>query len=152
MKTPITWQAPEYYHREKSADWYWAVGIISLSAAATAIILGNALFGLLVIIGTFSLLLYASRKPSIVDIEINENGIKVGKIYYPYRNLESFWVEENHSYPKILLKPKKFFVAHTVIHIEDEDPTEIRDFLREHLTEEEQSEPLVHMIMEYLGF
>lgn len=152
MKAPITWQAPEYYHRDKSADWYWAVGIIALSAAGTAIILDNVIFGLVIIIATFSLMMYASRRPATIDIEINERGVKTGKMYYPYSNLESFWVEENHSYPKILLKSKNVIVPHIVIHIEDEDPNEIRDFLREHLTEEEQSESLIHAIMEYLGF
>lgn len=152
MKAPIEWQAPEYYHREKSADWYWAVGIISLSAAATAIILDNVLFGVMIIIGAFTLSLYASRRPALVNIEINETGIKIGKIFYPYGNLESFWVEETHAYPKILLKSKKVLVSHIVISTEEKDPDEIREFLRKHLTEEEQSEPLIHMIMEYLGF
>jgi hypothetical protein len=152
MKAPITWQAPEYYHRDKSADWYWAVGIIALSAAATAIILDNVIFGILIVIATFSLMMYASRRPLTINVEINERGIKTGKMYYPYTNLDSFWVEENHAYPKILLKSKNVIVPHIVIHVEDEDPDEIRDFLREHLTEEEQHESLIHLVMEYLGF
>ena len=152
MKQPIAWQTPEYYHREKGADWYWAVGIISISAAATAIILDNVLLGVLIIIGAFSLLLYASRKPSIIDIEINERGVNVGKVLYPYGNLESFWVEETHAYPKILLRSKKLLVSHIVINIEEENPDVVREFLREHLPEEEQHEPLIQMTMEYLGF
>lgn len=152
MKPPINWHAPEYYFREKSADWYWAVGIISLSAAATSIILDNVLFGLLLVIGAFSLMIYASRRPAIIDIEINEKGVKAGKVFYPYSNLDSFWVEETHSYPKILLRSKKVLVTHIVIHLEEKDPEEVREFLREHLPEVEQSESLAHSVMEYLGF
>lgn len=152
MKTPITWQAPEYYYREKSADWYWAVGIISVSAAATAIILENVLFGLLLIIGAFSLMIYASRRPEIIDIEINEKGVRMGRVFYPFANLDSFWVEENHSYPKILLRSKKVLVSHIIVHLENENPEDVREFLREHLPEVEQSESLAHTLMEYLGF
>lgn len=152
MKAPITWRAPEYYFREKGADWYWAVGIISISVTATAIILDNVLFGLLVIIAALSLMIYASRRPAIADVEINEKGVKFGKMFYPFSNLDSFWVEETHAYPKILLKSKKVFVSHIVIHLEDEDPEEVRGFLREHLPEVEQAEPLMQSIMEYLGF
>ncbi len=152
MKSPIRWEAREYYHREKGADWFWAVGIISVSAAATAVILGNVLLGVLIILAAFSLLIYAAKKPSVMEVEINEAGVRVGKIFYPYENLESFWVEETHAYPKILLRSKKLFVGHIVIATEEESPEEIRNFLREHLPEQEQSEPLIQMTMEYLGF
>lgn len=152
MKSPISWRAPEYYHRDKRADWYWAVAIISISAAATAFILDNVLFGLLVIIAACSLMIYASRRPAIIDVEINEKGIKMGKVFYPYANLDSFWVEETHAYPKILLKSKKALVSHIVVHLEEQDPEEARVFLREHLPEIEQHEPLMQSVMEYLGF
>ena len=41
MKPLIEWDAPEHHYVEKTADWYWAVGIITLTAAALAFIFGN---------------------------------------------------------------------------------------------------------------
>jgi len=51
----IEWDAHEYEHRERSPDWFWAVGIISVSVAVAAVIFGNIIFGILVIIAAFTL-------------------------------------------------------------------------------------------------
>ena len=40
----IEWDAHEYEHKERSADWFWAVGIISVSMAVAAIIFGIFFF------------------------------------------------------------------------------------------------------------
>ena len=40
----ISWEAPEHRHTDKSSDWYWALGIIAIAAAAAALVFGNTLF------------------------------------------------------------------------------------------------------------
>ena len=39
----ISWNAPEHYHVEKTNDWYWAVGIITLALAVVCIMFGQVL-------------------------------------------------------------------------------------------------------------
>jgi hypothetical protein len=51
----LEWQAPEYIHTEKTGDWYWIVGIISVSIFLISAILGDIIFGLLVLVSTFAL-------------------------------------------------------------------------------------------------
>ena len=151
-KTPIHWQAFEYMHREKSSDWFWAVGIISAAGAATAVIFNDILFAVLIVVGTFALCLYAARRPVRVNFEINEKGIIVEKTQYPYTSLESFWVEENIGTPKVLIKSNKVMMPFIILPIEEAGADHIREYLSEHLPQEEHNEPLLHHVMEYLGF
>lgn len=150
----ISWQAPEYYHEHKTADWYWAVSIIATSGAAVAVVFNNVLLALLIVIGAISLMLVSSRPPKIVDVKIDSNGIVLGKFRYPYGTLRSFWIHEYDHHAKLLLTSTKTLAPLVVISIDPADinPQDVRELLQPHIAEEEQHEPLLQLIMEYLGF
>ncbi len=148
----ISWQTFEYLHTEKTNDWYWIVGIVTISIAVVSIILNNVIFAILIIISSFTLSLFASRKPDIVPVTLDHLGVTFGRTHYAYSNLESFWVETRDGYPRLLLKSQKIFMPFVVIHTEEENPEEIRSVLRQHLKEEEHSEPLLEKVLIYLGF
>ncbi len=144
----------EYYHRPKGADWYWVVGIIAVSAAATAVILNNVLLAVLIVIGTFSLTMYAARKPHEHDIEISDGGVTVDKYRFSYTNLVSFWIEHFEN-PRLLIKTNRIVMPHIIIpvaNLNEEEKDELRHFLATKIPEEEQTEPLLEQVMEYLGF
>ena len=148
----LSWQTVEYLHQEKTADWYWIVGIVTISIAVITIILNNIIFGILIIVSSFTLSLFASRKPDLVKVEINSMGVTVGNTKYPYNHLQSFWIETREHTPKILLKSQKVFMPFIVIFIEDVDPEEVHSLLSKYLPEEEHTEPLLEKLLVYLGF
>jgi hypothetical protein len=152
MNEPLSWQAPQHLYKEKTSDWYWIVGIVTLSIALIAIILNNVIFAILIIVSAFTLSLYASKKPEVVTVKIDGKGIVVGETRYPYENLDSFWVETREMYPKVLFKSKKLLMPFIVVLIEDVEPEEIRETLLRYLPEEEHIEPLLEKILMYLGF
>ncbi|KKW40533.1 MAG: hypothetical protein UY91_C0041G0006 [Parcubacteria group bacterium GW2011_GWB1_55_9] len=43
----LEWKGREYDHNPKSADWYWALGIIAVAATVAAILFGNYLLAVL---------------------------------------------------------------------------------------------------------
>jgi len=149
----IVWQTLEYQSRTKSGDWFWAIGIIAVSAAAAAILFKNFLFGILIIIATFTLMLQAARKPRLIQFEINQTTIAAGPVAYPFSSLESFWLDEtNPTDRRLLLKSKNLTAMLIAIPLGDTEPQIIRDFLANRLTEAELHEPLAQKIMEALGF
>ena len=148
----LQWHAREYIHTEKSADWYWIVAIIVASVAVISIILSNLIFAILIIVSFFTLSLFASRKPEIILMEINNLGVNVGNTHYPYVHLESFWIETRELYPRLILKSKKTFMPFVVILIEDMEPEKIREFLLKHLPEVEHTEPFLEKLLIYFGF
>jgi hypothetical protein len=148
----ISWKAPEHIHTEKSADWYWIVGIISITCAIISVLLSNIIFAVLIIVGVFTLTLYSSKKPAIVHIELMPMGIKVHDLLYLYTNLESFWIEEHELVPRILFKTTKKVAPHVIVLLGDANPDEIRDELLLHLPEIKQSEPFLEKLLIYFGF
>ncbi len=157
QRAPITWQAYEYHHVPKSTDWFWAVSIIAICAAITAVIFSDALFAVVIIIGTFALFMYAVRRPELVDFELNVKGVMIGTKLYPYATLESFWVEEFtnvHPHPKLLIKSQKIAMPLIAIPVPADEihHEEVRQYILNYLPEEEHAEPLSQKIMEHLGF
>ncbi|MEQ1500278.1 MAG: hypothetical protein ABL917_02825 [Parcubacteria group bacterium] len=148
----ISWQTHEYHHTEKTSDWYWIVGIVTVSIAIIAIILNNIIFALLIIVSSITLSLFASKKPEIIDVNIDNSGITINKTRYPYSHLDSFWVELTHFRPRIILKSKKLLMPYIVIFIEEVEPEEIRSVLSSKLEEVEHHEPFLEKLLIYLGF
>jgi len=151
---PIKWQAHEYFHYERSMDWYWAVAIISLSIITLAFLFDDYLFALVVIVGVFTLVMYANRKPRLITFEVNRKGVRVDKMLYPYASIESFWVEDHHEHPepRLILKSNKVVMPFIIIPIAEIHPDEVHQYLLNFIPEEEHHEPLAQRIMESLGF
>ena len=149
----IEWQASEYEHKERSSDWFWAVGIIAFAIAIVSIIFGNIIFGVLVLIRAFSLAIFANRPPNILDVTVDERGITRDKVQYPYSSLESFWIDIEHPHKKIILRSNKMLMPLIIIPISDEvDIDNLHDKLSLFLKEEFHSLPLIERLLEYLGF
>ncbi|MFA5838749.1 MAG: hypothetical protein WC849_02330 [Candidatus Paceibacterota bacterium] len=148
-KKIIRWSAEEFEYSEKSVDWFWAVGVVSVGFAVLSIFLGNLLFALLIIISAFALSMQAVRKPKVINFEINDEGIIIDKKLYIYNTLESFWVINKE---KIIIKSKKAVVPFLIIPLQNMNPRSVREYLLKNLKEEEMSEPFGQVVMEKLGF
>ena len=149
----IEWDAHEYEHKERSPDWFWAVGVISVSVSVAAIIFGNIILGILVLIGAFALSLFANRPPSNLRIVVDEKGIIKGRVRYPYSTLESFWIDIEHPHKKIILRSQKMFMPLIIVPLGDSiDAEQIHENLSQFLKEEFHSLPLIEKLLEYLGF
>lgn len=148
----ITWDAPEYHHFDKSADWYWSLGIIAVSIAVLCILFNSILFAIFILLAAFVGALYAGRTPELIHVELRPRGILVHDKVYPYVTLDSFWVDEEAHPDKIIIKSKKMLMPYIVIPISHIHPEDIRMFLKMHLPEVEHHESLAHKALEYLGF
>lgn len=146
------WEAPEYAHEPKRADWFWALGIIAIAAAVTAILLENILFAIIIVIAAVALALSAAQKPKPASFEMHKDGIQVNRTLYPYKELDSFSVSAPGAEPQIIIQSKRFLMPHIVVPLApDMDPEEIRNFLTQYLEEEERDETLIESIMRFLG-
>jgi len=149
----VEWDAHIYEHKERSSDWFWAVGIVIASLAIASIVLGNIIFGILIIVSSFALSLFINRPPEIAHMIIDENGVTRANIRYPFDTLHSFWVDEIHPHKKILLRSKKMFMPLIIVPIgNDIDPEKLHGLLIKKLPEQYYSLPFVEKILEYLGF
>ena len=154
----ISWVAPEYEHREHDGDWYWAVGIISISLAVAFVIIGNTLLSIIIVLGIGTLLSLSRHHPENVEYELSKRGVSAGKTLYPWGTLESFWVLEGKSTPrgevspKLLITSKKTLMPHIVLPLTEFVIDEVHQTMSHMLHEEPQMEPPVDRFIRAIGF
>jgi hypothetical protein len=148
----IEWDGHEYEHKERSDDWYWAVGVIAVSCAVVAIIFSDIIFGILILLSAFSLSLFINRPPETVHIILDEKGITRGKVRYPFSTLHSFWIDEEHPHQKIFLRSQKLLMPLITIPLGSGDADRIQKTLLKFIPEEFHTMPIAEKVLEYLGF
>ena len=149
----LSWEALEYEHREKNTDWYWAVGIIAVAAAVTAIILQNYIFAPLALIGGAGLMLLGSREPRRVEIHITDAGIMVDDLLYPFATMIGFSIlDEDGPRSRLMFESKVFLFPITILSIQDQDAESIRQALSPFVEEKIIQEPFAEKVIEWIGF
>ena len=149
----LSWKTEEYAHRKKSPDWFWALGIIALAGGAAAMLVGNILFAILIAIGTFVIIIYAARAPSIITVTLTEKGIVVNNRLYPFNSVEYFSISHNSNPPSLILQLKNILLPKVSILIRDVPDSAVAEFLEEYLEErEEEEESLLERLMAHIDF
>lgn len=153
----LSWRAKEYEAEEKSTDWFWALGVLAISAAAASFILHNVLFGVFILISAFLLALFVVRKPRAVLFALTRKGVLIDQALYPYASLESYWIyvhpNEDEDHPILLLKSQGFFTPLISIPIPHNiAPERVDEILGDILDLEEHSPPIAQRVFEFFGF
>jgi hypothetical protein len=148
----IEWLAPEYEHREQTVDWYWALSIIIIATCVTSIIYENYFFALLILLGGSMLGYFSSKKPGMMDYELNDEGLKIRDRLHPYETIKHFWVQETPK-PILHIESDRVFLPTLSMPIYPIIANKIREKMLAHgvLEQEIKDHPSV-MVMEYLGF
>jgi hypothetical protein len=149
----ITWEAPEHQHIEKTVDWFWVVGLLTIAGAAASFIFGNILFGLVIIFGALAIVVHSLRDPRMIPFAITARGVRIDGDLYPYTSLSGYAIdEENRHGPQLLLKSRKLFTPLLILPIPEDYMDEIEDIISLRLPEEELEEPFSHQLLEFFGF
>ncbi len=78
-KFEITWEGPEFEHREKGSSWYWLSIIVAAAVVAFSVWEKNFLFGLFIIVAEILFLVWGNRTPRMVGFTITESGLEIEK-------------------------------------------------------------------------
>ena len=154
----IAWSALEYEEKERSKDWFWALGVIVVTSSIASIIFGNYFFAALLLISGLLLGFLAIKKPETITYELNQKGLKIKDQLFLYENIKSFWVQTDHSGERkiksiFFIKTGRVFMPIIEIPIEDIMASDIHSImLSENVIEEEMKEHPSLKIMEFLGF
>ena len=154
----LIWSALEYEEKDRSQDWFWALGIIIVTSSIASIIFGNYFFAVLLILSGLLLGFFATKKPDTVTYELNERGLKIRNRIYPYENIKSFWIqvdfsEETKVKPLLFIHSERIFMPVLSVPIDETMAEEIHSIMLERNVEEvEMKEHPGDIIMEILGF
>ncbi len=147
------WEANGYVFEEKSADWYWALGIIAIAASIASILFGNIILALLIIAMAATLALSSAKRPRIHRFRITDDGVMIDENLYDYDSIISFSVLEYMDPavpPALSLRTHKLLAPHLLIPIVGHDPVEIYEFFAEHMEEGKHDESPIDRIIDLL--
>lgn len=149
----VAWEAAEHIHVEKSSDWFWALGILAVSAATAALFFSNFLLTILILVAAAIVAIVAKREPPVIAYAVTSRGIRVGENLYPYSTLEAYYIDDDDpNGPQLLIRSSKLFMHLIVMPIPGEHIDDIEAILETRLKEEHMEEPLGLKILEIFGF
>ncbi len=147
------WHAKAYASEEKTADWYWAVGIVAVAMIIACILFNQFLLALVIAAGATVTCMQAAKKPRIHRFAITDAGIVVDTTLYEYVNMLHFsvleYVDETLP-PSLSIKTKNLLSPHLLIPIIGYDPVDVYDYIAAHLPEGNHHESAIDRIIDLM--
>lgn len=151
QKQGLSWTVSTHEHKERSADWYWTLGLGALAGAGLSIFFGNMLLAVILLLGGGSLGFLVARGPREHDVTLNQKGLSLDGTLYPYKNITSFWVEEG-TEPKLLVSTSGMLHPQLVVPLLSAARAQsVRHYLRRFSAETEQHAHLGEHLAELFG-
>lgn len=147
------WYGTEYASQEKSADWFWALGIVSLAAILACILFNNFLLALVILAGSGALAAQAARRSREHHFSITEQGVTIDNALYPYESMVDFSILEylDETLPPALsIKTNHILAPHLLIPINGPDPVEVYEYVLNHVPEGEHKHSFMDHLMHLL--
>ncbi|MFC1622587.1 hypothetical protein ACFL1Y_01155 [Patescibacteria group bacterium] len=140
-KTSHAWSFPEYVNPPRDKKWYIIATLIFLGLLLYSVLTANFLFGLIIIIATIILFIYHHKQEVEIKISLEHDGIRIENNLYKYNEFKKFWlVYDPPAVKNLYLELKVTFKPNIIVPLQNENPVEIRKFLKQYLEEDLEKE------------
>ncbi len=151
--TEIAWHTHEFKQHERGKNWFTILIIVTLIFFVGTILWKNYTFAIVILSASLCTYIYAKKEPRLIDFKINHRGIFIDDKPHLYGELRSFWIfYDPPRLKELVLVSKRKTQTAIRIPIDQENPTQLRNFLLKYLREEEQEESLMDVISDLLKF
>jgi len=150
----INWASPEYTHKERSNDWFWLLGLVTIIACGLALWQHNNMFAVFIFISGCCIVMFNIKHPQNLNYIIETKGLTMGKDFHSWKSLKSFNIKNNDTdaYAKLLVETSKYFLPIYTIFLPKEMEKEVKEELLKVLPKSEINESGSMVFMEKLGF
>jgi hypothetical protein len=153
----LTWQAPEFEHRPKTALWYWVSIAIAILFLGLAIWQKNYFFGVFIIFAELMIFFWGSLEPRMVTFMLNQKGLTIGgKKFYPFSDIKSWSADKegflDPEWPDIFLQLNAHFHFGTKVKAPRTLLPEVEKILRTHAKETVFEATMIDVLEKFLGF
>lgn len=153
----IVWHVDSHQEQERSADWYWGLGLLCLAGIGLSIFFGNYLLAIIIVLGGSSFVALTLMSPREHDIRLSSRGVSVDGTLYRWDNIESFWVEDERALPPgrqahFIVSTKGVVHPQLVLPLIDTNRAQnVRAYAKRYAQEVEQEAHLGHHLVQLLG-
>ena len=150
---PLTWQASEFVHHEKSGVWFLAL----LGAATVLLLIDGFLirswtFGILIVVMAISLGVIARRPPRTLMYTLTSRSLQIDEKRFDLRDFHAFGVVQENAFYSIRLIPNKRFMPMVSVFFPPEYGEEIVDILGHTLPMENIKRDSIDKLVEKIRF
>ncbi len=137
------WTFPEYEKVVRGRLWYFIMGGLGLVFVAYGMFTGNFLFSLIIALFAIILFVQQHQEPHTIPFAITDLGVIIGNRFYPYSELEGFYIIYEPPVKTLFFETKNFIRPLMRVPLTDQNPVDLRFALLEFLPEdlERDSEP-----------
>lgn len=148
----IEWRSYEYKHKEKSIDFLWGIGIVSVILFVLAIWFKNYIFGIFILVSGGLLIMFGIKHPEEVSYKIDSDGLTIGKDTYTWKKVKGFSIKKYEDDAKLLVELDKYFLPVYTIHMPLEIEQKVKQNIKKIVEQKELRESQSMLFMEKIGF
>ncbi len=150
----FTWEGREYEHNPRSADWYWALGIMAVALAVAALLFSEYLLAFLIVVAAAALALHGAKHPKVHQFQLTEQGLMIGDELHPFSRMTSFSVLEDiegAEPPLLSIKTESLLSPHLVIPLENVDADAVYSYFLAQVDEAAHEHTISDLVAAWLG-
>ncbi len=149
---PITWNAEEYIHQDKSPLWFvlFSIAVIGL-IAVDVFFLKSWTFSALVIVMAVAVVVFSRRPPRTITYALSgSQGLYVGERLHHFDEFKAFGILKDGPHNSIMLIPTKRFAPGVSVYFPDEAGEQIVDLLGQRLPMENLKLDIIDVLVRKL--
>jgi len=149
---PVTWNAQEYVHIDKSPVWFILFAIVVLGLISIDIfLLQSWTFSALVIVMAVAVIIYTRRPPRVLTYGLSgKQGLYVGERLYHFDDFKAFGLIKDGDHNSIMLIPIKRFAPGVSVYFPPEVGEQIVDILGQRLPMENLKLDVIDVVVRKL--
>lgn len=131
------WAFSEFPRYRRGRRWYTVAGVLAGLALLWALLTGNVLFAVIIIITAIVYVMTGQRTPRRITAALTEDGLEIDRQFYPWHEFETFWlVYQPPQVKRLFLRFKAPLRPSLHLELERENPVTIRATLLKVLKED----------------
>lgn len=144
----IEWKIPEYPQYIRSKKWYLTAVILGIIFLIYAVITGNFLFAVIVILGVLISLISSWKPPQTIKFALMEKGVEIGGIFHTWEKFQSYWIVDEDDQKNLGLDLKNWLKTDLYVPIKEVELKKVEKFVSKYLKKnpERKEEPLSYLI------
>ncbi len=150
---PITWQASEFVHHEKSGMWFLALlGATIVLLIIDIFLIKSWTFGALIIVMAVSAFVVARRPPRTLTYTLTPHGIRIDDKAFTFHDFRAFGVVQEAAFYSLRLVPNKRFMPMVSVFFPTEIGEQIVDAIGLSLPMEQLELDMIDKVVEKIRF
>jgi hypothetical protein len=136
-KQVLRWNFREFQHVNRSRAWWIGAGLVAAALVIYGAVTGNFLFALIILLAAALFVIEVQRQPRSIECRLTVLGVMVGKKFWKWNELSSFWIAYRPpEVTNLYLLPKSPLDPRVAVPLEHMNPLSVRNNLKNHLEED----------------